>query len=157
MASRTIILSMMIVHFAFKLKTKMSVGVLLITHDDIGSSLLESLRKMLGGSLPLSVKVLPIRYENEPLAFCYHAQNLCQSLNDGHGVLVLSDFYGATPCNIANSLIPNYRVRVVAGVNLPMLVKIMNEPEADLDTMASRALAGGCQGVLDVNLLNSEP
>ncbi|OQY45077.1 MAG: PTS fructose transporter subunit IIA [Candidatus Parabeggiatoa sp. nov. 2] len=128
----------------------MSVGVLLITHDDIGSSLLESLRQMLG-TLPLPVKVLPIRHENEPLAFCYHAENLCRSLNKGHGVLVLTDLINATPCNIASSLIPNNRVRVVAGVNFPMLVKVMNYPKADLDTLANLALSGGCQGIMDVN------
>ncbi len=128
----------------------MSVGVLLITHDDIGSSLLESLQKMLGGALPLTVKVLPIRHENEPLAFCYHAHELCQSLNEGHGVLVLTDLYGATPCSIAKSLIANNRVRVVAGINLPMLVKVMDDAQADLDTMAGRALAGGRQMILDV-------
>jgi len=134
----------------------MSVGILLITHDDVGSSLVETLQKMLGGLLPLTVKVLPIRYDNDPLAFCYHAQNLCQSLNEGHGVLVLTDIYGATPCSIANSLIANNRVRIVAGVNLPMLVKIMDRPQADLDTMASRALSGGCQGILDVNSLSND-
>jgi PTS system mannose-specific IIA component len=132
----------------------MSVGILLITHDDIGSSLLESLQQMLG-TLPLPVKVLPIRHENEPRAFCYHAENLCRSLNKGHGVLVLTDLFGATPCNIACSLIPNNRVRVVAGVNFPMLIKIMNYPKADLDTLANMALSGGCQGVLDVNSLSS--
>jgi PTS system mannose-specific IIA component len=132
---------------------EMSVGVLLITHDDIGSSLLESLQKTLG-TLPLPVKVLPIRHANEPLAFCYHAENICQTLNEGHGVLVLTDLYGATPCNIASSLIPNHRVRVVGGVNLPMLIKIMNYPSADLDTLANKALSGGCQGILDVNSLS---
>ncbi len=132
----------------------MSVGVLLITHDDIGSSLLESLRKML--EVPLPVKVLPIRHENEPLAFCHHAQNICQSLDEGHGVLVLTDLFGATPCNIACHLIPHHRVRIVAGVNFSMLVKIMSYPNADLDTLASKALSGACQGVLDVNSAMSD-
>ena len=131
----------------------MSVGILLITHDDIGSSLLESLQQMMG-TLPLAVKVLPIRHENDPLAFRYHAENLCQSLNEGHGVLVLTDLFGATPCNIACSLITNHRVRVVSGVNFPMLLKIMNYPNVDLDTLANHALSGGCQGVLDVNAIN---
>ena len=135
----------------------MSVGILLITHDDIGSSLLNSLQQMLG-ALPLQVRVLPIRHENEPLAFCYHAENICKSLNnEGHGILILTDLFGATPCNIACSLISNNRVRVVSGVNLPMLIKIMNYPSADLDTLAQRALSGGCQGVLDVNAMNSSP
>jgi PTS system ascorbate-specific IIA component len=129
----------------------MSVGVLLITHDDIGTSLVDSLQKMLGHTLPLPVKVLPIRLDSDPLAFCYHVENLYLTLNQGQGVLVLTDLFGATPCNIASSLINNYRVRVVAGVNFPMLIKIMNYPNADLDTLASRAMSGGCQGVLDVN------
>lgn len=128
----------------------MSVGILIITHDDIGISLLDSLKQMLG-HLPLTVKVLPIRHEHEPLAFCYHAEKLFLSLNEGHGVLVLTDLYGATPCNIACSLINNYRVRVVCGVNLPMLIKLMNYPSADLDTLANKALSGGVQGIFDVN------
>jgi PTS system ascorbate-specific IIA component len=130
--------------------TEMSVGILLITHDDIGSSLLKSLQKMLG-TLPLPVKVLPIRHKNEPIAFRYHAEKIYQSLNKGHGVLVLTDLFGATPCNIACHLIPHHRVRIVAGLNFSMLVKIMNYPDADLDTLASKALSGACQGVLDVN------
>ncbi len=128
----------------------MSVGILLITHDDIGTSLIESLKQMLG-TLPLKVKVLPIRHENEPLVFCYHAEKLFLSLNEGQGVLVLTDLYGATPSNIACSLVRNHRIRIVSGVNLPMLVKIMNYPTADLDTLANKALSGGCQGILDVN------
>ncbi len=133
----------------------MSVGILLITHDDVGSSLLKSLQHILGDILPLPVKVLPIRHENEPLAFCYHAENLCRTLNKGQGVLILTDLFGATPCNIASKLIPICRVRLVSGLNLPMLLKIMDNPDADLDILANRALSGGCQGVLDVNAILS--
>ncbi len=129
----------------------MSVGVLLVTHDNVGSSLLESLELMREGPLPLPVKVLPIRHENDPVEFSYHAKTICKNLNEGQGVLVLTDLFAATPCNIASELIPHCRVRVVAGVNLPMLVKIMNYYKNDLDTLANIALSGGCQGVLDVN------
>lgn len=127
----------------------MSVGILLITHDDIGSSLLDSLQQILG-TLPIPVKVLPVRHEDEPLEFCYHAERLCESLNKGQGVLVLTDLFGATPCNIACSLIQNHRVRVVCGINLPMLIKIMSYPFADLDRLVNIAVSGGCQGVVDV-------
>lgn len=131
----------------------MSVSVLIITHDDIGISLIDSLERMFG-QLPISVKALPIRHECEPLAFCYHAENFCNRLDEGDGVLVLTDLFGATPCNIACSLIHNhYPVRVVAGVSLPMLIKIMNHPKANLEELTQLALKGGCQGVLDVNRL----
>jgi len=130
----------------------MSVGLLLITHDDIGSSLLDSLQQMMG-PLPLPAKALPIRHEHDPLTFCYHAEKLYSTLNEGHGVLILTDLFGATPCNIACSLMHNYRVRIVCGVNLPMLVKLMNYPSADLETLANKAVSGGCQGVFDVNTI----
>ncbi|MCK5663152.1 MAG: PTS mannose transporter subunit IIA [Thiotrichaceae bacterium] len=131
----------------------MSVGILLITHDDIGSSLLESLRRILGPTLPLQVKALPIRHDNDPLAFCYHAEIFCRYLNKGSGVLVLTDFFGATPCNIACSLLPHYPVRIISGVNLPMLMKIMNYSSSDLETLAKKAMSGGREGVLNINVL----
>jgi PTS system ascorbate-specific IIA component len=129
----------------------MSVGVLLVTHENIGSSLLESLELIWEGPLPLPVKVLPIRHENDPDEFRYHAEIICKKLNEGQGVLVLTDLLNATPCRIASKLISHCRVRVVAGINLPMLVKIMNYYKYDLDKLANIALSGGCQGVLDVN------
>lgn len=128
----------------------MSVGILLITHDEIGNSLVYSLKQILG-TLPLRVTVLPVRHDSDPLSFCYHIEQLYLSTNEGQGVLVLTDLFGATPCNIACSLMKKYRVRIVCGVNLPMLLKIMNYPTADLDTLANKALSGGTQGIFDVN------
>jgi PTS system ascorbate-specific IIA component len=79
------------------------------------------------------------------------------SLNEGQGVLILTDLFGSTPCNIACKLMHDYRVRVVCGANLPMLIKIMNYPSADLETLANKAIAGGVQGIFDVNsVLNDE-
>ncbi len=135
----------------------MSVGILLITHDNIGSSLLESLQIMLGTEqLPLPIKVLPVRNDVDRDAFNYHAEQLFNGLNEGQGVLVLTDLFGATPCNVAGYLIKRCRVRVISGVNFPMLVKVITYPKDDLDSLANKALSGGCQGILDVNnLLNS--
>lgn len=129
----------------------MSVGVLLITHDGIGTAMIDSLKMIMNHNLPLPIRSLPIRFDVDPLSYCYHAENIVESMNQGKGVLVLTDLFGATPCNVACRLLPNYRVRIVCGVNLPMLVKIMNYPSADLDTLANKALSGGVQGVIDVN------
>lgn len=135
----------------------MSVGVFLITHDDIGISLVASLQQMLGNKLPLNIKSLPIHHDSDPLAYCYYAEEIYASLEEGDGVLVLTDLFGATPCNIAVSLLNHYHVKVVAGLNFPMLVKVMSHaftlPNASLDVLAEKALRGGCQGILDVSLL----
>jgi PTS system ascorbate-specific IIA component len=77
-----------------------------------------------------------------------------RALLAGHGdadALILTDVFGATPCRGASLLLGNPRVRVVAGVNVPMLWRTlcygMKEP---LDALVLRAVAGATQGVMPV-------
>lgn len=65
-------------------------------------------------------------------------------------VLVLTDVFGATPCNVAQKLVDGIRSRLVAGVNLPMLLRTVSYRHESLDALVSRALIGGTQGVMQV-------
>ncbi|WP_213958436.1 MULTISPECIES: PTS sugar transporter subunit IIA [unclassified Variovorax] len=65
-------------------------------------------------------------------------------------VLVLTDVFGATPCNIAQKLIDGTRSRLVAGVNLPMLLRAVTYRHEPLDALVQRAIAGGNAGVMQV-------
>lgn len=65
-------------------------------------------------------------------------------------VLVLADVFGATPCNVAQKLVDGVRSRLVAGVNLPMLLRAVSYRHEALDTLVSRAVIGGTQGVMQV-------
>jgi PTS system ascorbate-specific IIA component len=71
-------------------------------------------------------------------------------LDTGDGVLVFSDIFGATPCNLASKLLVPGRIELVAGANLPMLVRALTYRDRDLDTMIKKAISGGCDGVLHV-------
>ena len=64
--------------------------------------------------------------------------------------LVLTDLFGATPCNVAQQLVDGPRVRLLAGVNLPMLLRALSYRGESLEAMVDRALAGGTQGVMPV-------
>jgi PTS system ascorbate-specific IIA component len=64
--------------------------------------------------------------------------------------LVLTDVFGATPCNVAKRLAELPGVRVVAGVNVPMLWRALNYRHKSLDEMVTLALAGASQGVMPV-------
>ena len=64
--------------------------------------------------------------------------------------LVLTDVFGASPCNIAQRLADGQRVRVLAGVNVPMLWRALNYATLPLDDLVSRSMAGGTQGVLPI-------
>lgn len=65
-------------------------------------------------------------------------------------VLVLSDVLGATPCNVATRLLAGERTRLLAGVNLPMLLRSLCYRHEPLAALAQRALAGGAGGVVEV-------
>jgi len=65
-------------------------------------------------------------------------------------VLILVDVFGATPCNAALECADGVRVRVVAGVNVPMLWRSLCYANLSLDELVARAVAGGGQGVMQV-------
>lgn len=68
------------------------------------------------------------------------------------GVLVLTDIFGATPSNVAQKLVDGQRTRLITGVNLPMLLRSVSYRHEPLDTLVARAVAGGTQGVMQVNV-----
>jgi PTS system ascorbate-specific IIA component len=125
----------------------MSVGLLLVTHGGIGGAVLEAATSMLGGC-PLRAEALPVTLETDAEALRAQAARRVRALDDGDGVLVLTDLYGSTPSNVAASLAETGVVRVVAGLNLPMLVRVLNYPADDLPALADKAVSGGNRGIL---------
>ncbi len=124
----------------------MTVGLLLITHYDLGASLLETATKMLN-ACPLLTKTLPVAENSDPELLEAEARKMLQDLNRGQGVLVLTDLYGSTPANIASRL-QDRRTAAVSGINLPMLVRVLNYPQLDLEALIEKALSGGRDGVI---------
>ena len=125
----------------------MTVGVLLITHGNIGAVLLQSALDILA-VCPLPAMNLAAPSGCDPEQVLQDARRAAGPLDSGHGVLVLTDMYGATPSNIACQLGDFHRVRVVSGVNLPMLIRVLNYADLELDELASKAISGGRDGVL---------
>ena len=64
--------------------------------------------------------------------------------------LVLTDVFGATPCNVAQKLVDGVQSKLITGVNLPMLLRTVSYRHESLDALVSRAIAGGTQGVMQV-------
>ncbi len=69
---------------------------------------------------------------------------------DVKGVLVLTDIFGATPCNVAQKLVDGLKSKLITGVNLPMLLRSVSYRHESLDALVTRAVAGGTQGVMQV-------
>lgn len=125
----------------------MSVGLLLITHDGIGRALLDVAGATMQGCT-LQVRCLDVGSTVDPDVMIADAERLIADLDRGDGVLILTDAYGSTPSNIACSLARRHRVAVVAGLNLPMLLRILNYPRLALHELELKAISGGRDGVL---------
>lgn len=123
------------------------VGVLLVTHGKLGHYLLDCMRDMIG-TLPLAADVLEVRRVQAHDVLLSQGNKMLDRLDSGAGVIILTDAFGSTPSNIANKLNVSDRTRVLAGVNLPMLVRIFNYPRAPLAEMAQSALEGGQRGII---------
>ena len=125
----------------------MSVGVLLVTHGKLGHYLLGTMADMIG-PLPLQADVLEVRKVQDPNVLQRQGSRTIERLDQGQGVLILTDAFGSTPSNIASRLHIAGRTITVAGVNLPMLVRIFNYPRLGLDELARTAVEGGQRGVV---------
>ena len=132
----------------------MSVGIVLVTHDDVGGALLRTAVSALD-MCPLRVEVLSIRRGDAPEKMIEQAQALVESVADGDGVLVITDMYGSTPSNIASALQKSVEVKSIAGLNLPMLIKIFNYPRSSLDELIQKALEGGREGIMPCSTPNN--
>jgi PTS system mannose-specific IIA component len=126
------------------------VGILLITHNGLGDSLLDCVRHVTG-SIPPHLKSLSVLAEDDPLQKEEQGRALIKLLDQGKGVLLLTDIYGATPSNIAQRLCQPGQVEGVAGVNLPMLLRVTCGPEMPLLTLAQRAIQGGQDCIVALN------
>lgn len=125
----------------------MSVGVLLVTHGKLGRYLLDTMQDTLE-TLTLLTDVLEVRRVQDPNVLLRQGARAIDRLDAGDGVLILTDAFGSTPSNIASHLHHDGRTMVVAGVNLPMLLRIFNYPSLALPAMAQAALEGGQRGVV---------
>lgn len=124
-----------------------TVGLLLVTHGKLGHHLLETMQDMIG-PLPLSADVLEVRRVQATDVLLLQGRRMIERLDSGAGVLLLTDVYGSTPSNIASRLCEAPDTELVAGINLPMLVKVFNYPRLDLAAMCRAAVEAGQRGVI---------
>lgn len=126
----------------------MSVGLLIIAHNQVGEALLEAASDIFKPSA-LLVKVLPVYPRSNFDGLVNKSSQYLQELDTGHGVLVLTDLFGSTPSNIASKLVSEtINSAVISGVNLPMLIRIFNYSQLELKELAVVAYQGGCNGIV---------
>lgn len=118
------------------------IGILVVSHEPLGTALIHCTRHIFG-RMPPQLAALDVIPDEDPGLALKAARELLERINDGSGVIVLTDLFGATPARIAARLAEPSRIAVIAGVNLPLLVKLAKirgaEPLAEAVAHATAA------------------
>jgi PTS system mannose-specific IIA component len=125
-------------------------GILLVTHNGLGDSFVDCVKHVLG-KIPPNLKVLSVLAGEDPQLKLAEGKALIKQLDaGGGGVLILADVFGATPSNIGRQLCHAEHVLGVAGLNLPMLLRVVCSTEKSLSELAKIAVEGGRECIVQM-------
>lgn len=126
----------------------MNNGIFIIAHAPLASALRQCVLHVFPDASTY-IAVLDVQ-PNMPVDESLAAARMTLGILNTQRTLVLTDMFGATPCNVANKLVDGMHSRLVAGVNLPMLLRAVTYRNEPMDALVARVLAGGTQGVMQV-------
>lgn len=126
------------------------IGIILVTHASLGDALIAGAAHVMGGA-PLRVRAISVAASDTPEKIREEARAAAAEVDDGSGVLVISDMCGGTPCNVATRLGVPGHVEVICGASLPMLVRALTYRNESLDNVLKKALSGGNEGVMKLS------
>ncbi|MBL8515229.1 MAG: PTS sugar transporter subunit IIA [Betaproteobacteria bacterium] len=123
------------------------IGLLIVAHGTLGESLIHCASHVMG-KRPLYLRQLGVTVHDDPDAILPQGRDLIRFLDQGDGVLVMTDIFGATPSNIACRVLEPGRVEGVSGVNLPMLIKALSYRDGNMTQLIEKTLEAAAEGVI---------
>ena len=123
------------------------IGILIVAHGTLGESLIHCASHVMG-KRPLYLRQLGVTVHDDPEALLPQGRDLIRFLDQGQGVLVMTDIFGATPSNIACNLLEPDRVQGVSGINMPMLIKALTYRDKPMEVLIQKTLAAAQEGVI---------
>lgn len=123
------------------------IGVVVLAEKGLAAGLIGAAVRTLG-TAPPGLQAVAVDYNSPPEAISDDIRRAIQQADYGRGVLLLADIYGATHTNLACRLLERGRIELVTGVNLPMLLKVVNYRHLSMDDLIDKALSGGGGGIV---------
>jgi len=127
----------------------MSTGILLVTHEDIGAQLVAVSEAILKQRMT-AISLVSVPADIGPEVLGKYADLIRTAMlaqKNGGGLLVLTDVFGATPDNLARYFSTECNARVISGINLPMLLRVLNYAHQPLELLCQTASSGGIKGI----------
>lgn len=123
------------------------IGILIIAHETLGESLIECATHMLSAR-PKQLAALNVNSNDDPDELLQEAHAMIKEIDSGDGVLVLSDIYGGTPCNIATKLVGISTAEGLSGVNVPMLIVALSNRELPIAYCIEKTINSGRESIV---------
>ncbi len=118
------------------------IGLVLVTHGRLALEFIEALEHIVGPQS--NIAAVCIGPEDDPKERRKEIIDRVKAADEGEGVVLLTDMFGGTPSNLAMSVLDQGRVEVIAGLNLPMLIKLASiRGQAKLQTAVAQAQEAG--------------
>ncbi|MCG8410014.1 MAG: hypothetical protein MI739_01880 [Bacteroidales bacterium] len=123
-----------------------NIGVVIVTHANYGAALLSAAEVILGKQD--SCATVSVDSEKDVSETVAAIKEEVGNVDNGRGVLILTDMFGGTPTNLSLSLLGTRHLEVLTGVNLPMLLKVFGSRTMTLDRLAIEAKDAGGKGIV---------
>lgn len=123
------------------------ISIIILAQADLGRGLLNAVEHVLG-SKPIDFDIQPIDYHESQESLAQALAARIKKMDRGDGVLILADIYGSSHTNAACRLLAPGQVELVSGVNLPMLVRVLNYRHLPMNELVRKAQSGGAQGIV---------
>lgn len=123
------------------------IGILVVTHANLGSTLIETVEFIIGSKAD-NLSSVSINIQEDPDSLRKKIKKGISSVKTENGVIVLTDMFGGTPSNLSYSFLEEGHVEVISGVNLPILLKAVNSrSKMDIDTLTSSLVEHGKKSI----------
>jgi len=126
------------------------VGILLMTHAPLGQAFITAVAHVFRGPTE-RFEAIDVTADQDLGEVNAMARDAIARLDDGSGVLLITDIKGGTPANCCNVLADAGRVEVIAGISLPMLLRAITYRRDNIDVVVEMALAGAQSGAVRVD------
>ncbi|MGE5649404.1 PTS sugar transporter subunit IIA [Noviherbaspirillum sp. UKPF54] len=126
------------------------IGILLLTHAPLGNAFIDAATHVFRAR-PERMEAIDVTADQDTAEVNRLAREAIARIDDGSGVLVITDVMGGTPCNCTLRLGDPGHVDIIAGISLPMLLRALTYRNDTLDVVVEMALAGGQSGAVRVD------
>lgn len=128
------------------------IGLLIIAHDRLGDAFRDVIQHFFPDNILNNVRVLGVTLDQQHDDIIEAAKVVVEEIDAGNGVLVLTDIFGATPCNAARKLVSDGKIAMLTGVNAPMIVKATQyaAQSHDLTAFTESVKNAGVGGILAI-------